>query len=125
MDTVQLQRPIVLKARKKKKRRYSRGLGDLQRVTRGFSKLNARAARAYATGFDTFYKASDKSSLKKRDGALRDLSRNLGKAASKSLRKSSRLPSDAALILSTGSSRRAIRRQIKVISFLNRRLGLR
>jgi len=125
MDTVQLQRPIVLKARTKKKRRYSRGLGDLQRVMRGFGKLNARAAGAYATGFDVFYKASNKSSLKRRDGALRDLGRNLGKAASKSLRKSSRIPADAALILSTGSSRRAIRRQIRVFSFLNRRLGLR
>lgn len=127
MDTepVQLPRPIVIKVRKKHKRRYSRGLGDLQRVARGFSKLNSRAASAYASGFASFYKSSNKSSFKKRDGALRDFSRNLGKAASKSLRKGSRLPADAAVILSTGSARRAIRRQIQVISFINRRFGLR
>jgi hypothetical protein len=89
---MELQRPVVIKLKGKNKRRYSRGLGDLQRGARRMSKISARLARAYSKGFATFYAASDKSALKKRDGALRDFSQNLGKAASKSLRASSRIP---------------------------------
>jgi hypothetical protein len=122
---MELQRPIVMKPSRKKKRRYSRGLGDMQRVARGLSKLSARSARAYAKGFDTLYTASDKSSLKKRDGAIRDLGKNLGKAASKSLKASSRIPKDIGDIMVTRTMRRGMRRQIKIASFLNRRMGIR
>jgi hypothetical protein len=119
-------RPIVIKIKKgKKKRRYSRGLGDLQKSARGFSKISTRAARSMFQGVDTLFKASDKSALKKRDGALRDLGKNLGKAASKALRVSSRIPADVGKVLSTGTSRRVVRRQIRLISRMNRRFGMR
>lgn len=117
--------PIVIEIKKKKKRRYSRGLGDVQRSLRRMNKISSRTARAYYKGFDTLYRASDKSSLKKRDGALRDLSKNFGKAASKSLRASSRIPADIGKILNTRSTRRVIRRQIRIASMINKRFGVR
>jgi hypothetical protein len=122
---MELQRPIVMKPKKQKKRRYSRGLGDLQKTARGFSKLSARSARSVAKGFDTFYTASDSSAQKKRDGALRDLGKNLGKAASKSLKTSSRIPNDVGKILNTRSARRTIRRQIRLAAIVNKRFGIR
>jgi Family of unknown function (DUF6312) len=122
---MELQRPIIIRPGRKKKRRYSKGLGDLQKSARGFSKLSARAARAYSKGFQVLYRASDKSAQQKRDGALRDLGKNLGKAASQSLRATSGIPKDVSKIMYTRSMRQSVRRQIRIASFLNRRLGLR
>lgn len=118
-------RPIVLNLKKKKKRRYSKGLGDLQRGLRGMNKLSARSARAMFKGVEALREASDKSAEKKRDGALRDLARNLGKATSKSLKVSSRIPEDVGKLLNTRSTRRAVKRQIRIASKLNRRFGIR
>lgn len=118
-------RPIVLKLKKKKKRKYSRGLADLQRAGRGFTKISMRMSRSAFKGMDEFRKASDKSARKKRDGALRDLGVNMGKAASKSLRASSRIPRDFGKILHTRSMRRGVRRQIRIASRLNRMIGFR
>lgn len=117
--------PIVINIKKKKKRRYSRGLGDLQRTGRGMNKVSASMARALYDGADKFRKASDKSARKKRDGALRDLGLNIGKAMSKSLSASSPIPVDIAQTLNTSSMRRSTRRQIRVLSRLNRVLRLR
>ena len=122
---MELNRPIVLNLNKKKKRRYSKGLGDLQRSLRGMNKLSARSSRAMFKGVDALRKASDKSAEKKRDGALRDLAKNLGKATSKSLKASSRIPEDMGKLLNTRSTRRAVKRQIRIASKLNRRFGIR
>jgi hypothetical protein len=116
---------VIKPDQKKKKRRYSRGLGDLQRSGRSFNKLSARVVKAIYKGYSTFYEASDKSARKKRDGALRDLAKNLGKAAGKALRASSRLPADWGKMMRTGSARRALRRQTRFAARLNRRFGLR
>ena len=118
-------RPIVINVKKKKKRRYSRGLADLQRGTRGLGKISRRIARSMYEGADKFQKASDKSSRKKRDGALRDLGLNIGKALSKSLDTSSGIPRDIAKTLNTKSMKRSTRRQIRMISRFNRVLRLR
>ncbi|GAB4579388.1 MAG: hypothetical protein Fur0022_21260 [Anaerolineales bacterium] len=122
---MELDRPILLNLKSKKKRRYSKGLGDLQRGLRGMTKISARSAKAIFKGVDALREASDKSAEKKRDGALRDLAKNLGKATSKSLRTSSRIPEDLGKLLNTRSTRRAVKRQIKIASKLNRRFGIR
>ena len=74
---MELQRPIVIRLKRKKKRRYSRGLADFGRTTRGLTRASARAARAYYEGYDAFARASDKSARKKKDGALRDLGKKM------------------------------------------------
>ncbi|NWF69879.1 MAG: hypothetical protein HXY40_12410 [Chloroflexi bacterium] len=118
-------RPIVVQVKKKKKRRYSRGLGDLQRSARGLSKISARVARSLSKGADKFYETSDKSASKKRDGALRDLGLNIGKSLSRSLEEASSIPRDMAKMLNTRSVRRAARRQLRVMSRFNRLIRLR
>ena len=122
---MELDRPIVLNLKNKKKRRYSKGLGDLQRGLRGMNKISARSAKAIFKGVDALREASDKSAEKKRDGALRDLAKNLGKASSKSLRASSGIPEDLGKLLNTRSTRRTVKRQLKIASKLNRRFGIR
>jgi hypothetical protein len=120
-------RPIVINIKKKKKnkKRYSRGLKDLQQTGRGFTKISSRIARSVYKGMQQFRKASDKSASKKRDGALRDLMLNMGKASSKSLRISSRVPLDIAKTLNQRSGRRIFRRQLSLMSRMNRRFRLR
>src|SRR5690349_19554638 len=87
-------RPIVINLKKKKKKKYSRGLKDLQLTGRGITRVSSRIASAVYKGMQAFRKASDKSAGKKRDGALRDLVLNMGKASSKSLRVVSGVPRD-------------------------------
>jgi Family of unknown function (DUF6312) len=118
-------RPIVINLKKKKKRRYSRGLSDFHRATRGLSKVSTTMARSLYKGADEFRQASDKSARKKRDGALRDLGLNVAKAMSQSLRASSHIPRDIAKTLNTGTMRRSTRRQIRMLSRFNRVLRLR
>ena len=119
-------KPIVIDLKKKKKKRkYSRGLKDFQRSGRSMTKISSRLTRAVAQGVDTFAKASDKSAGKKRDGAMRDFGLNMAKGFSKTLRKSSRTPLDLAKALDRGSLRRSRRRSIKVTSRMARAMRLR
>jgi hypothetical protein len=108
-----LTKPIVINTKKKKKRRYSRGLKGLQIAGRRSSKVSSRMMRSVSKGFDTFRKANDKSSRKKRDGALLDFNRNVAKGLSRSLRESSRIPFDLAKAWDTKGSRRMARRQTR------------
>jgi len=122
---MELQRPIVIRLKRKKKRRYSRGLGDFGRTTRGLTRASARAARAYSEGYDAFSRASDKSARKKKDGALRDLGKNMRKAARRSLRVADRIPGDLEAIPAPRGGVRSRRRQMRVMARLNRRFGVR
>ena len=124
-EQLDLTKPIVIDFKKKKKRKYSRGLRDLQISERRTADVSARMMRSISEGFDAYRKASDKSSRKKRDGALLDMNRNLAKGLRRSLRKSSRLPVDLAKAVETPGSRRFARRQIRSISRLNRLLRIR
>ena len=120
-----LSKPIVIKMKKKKNRKYSRGLRDLQVTGRRLSKVSSHVARSVSEGFDAYRKASKKSARKKRDGALRDLSLNLAKGLSRSLRESSRIPVDLAKAVDTRGSRRLARRQIRNMARFNRLLRIR
>jgi hypothetical protein len=110
--------PIVLeyKSRKKKKRRYSRGLGDFQRVEGRLSRVNRRIAKAMAEGASTYEKERKKSARKKKDGAIRDFVPNLGEAMSASLREASSVPVDVANAINTKSARRLLRNQLRMIA---------
>jgi len=118
-------KPIVIKSGKKKKFKYTRGLGDFQKTSRRASKVAGKMARASAKGIETFRKASDKSARKKRDGALRDFGLNAAKGVSKSLRVASSTPYDIAKAFDRRSSRRLIRRQIKTAARMARLMRMR
>lgn len=112
-------RPLVLeyKAKKKKKRRrYSAGLEDMQEVEAGVSRTIRQAARAVAKGTDRYDKARRRSARKKRDGAIRDFIPNMGEALSESLREASDIPAEVADTLNTKSTRRRVRRRIRDVS---------
>jgi uncharacterized protein YukE len=115
--------PIVISNKGKKKRKYSRGLKELQQNGRSLAKVSDDLARSLSKGIKTYRKASDKSAGKKRDGAMRDFGVNLAKGLSKSLRVSSSVPEDLAqALMGQGSARRRMKRQMRLAARLNRRL---
>lgn len=118
-------RPIVIGGRKKKKRKYSRGLGELQVVGGRLTKVTEKAARDSVKGLRMFLRASEKSSRRKQDGAIRDLGVNLAKGVGKSLEESSAIPEEVARALSTRKSRKSVRRRLKITARLSRALGLK
>jgi predicted nucleic acid-binding Zn-ribbon protein len=111
-------KPIVLeyKSKKKKKRRYSKGLEDVQEVEAGLSRAIRKATSAIAEGTATYDKARRKSARQKKDGAIRDFIPNMGEALSESLREASDIPADVADTLNTKSNRRRLRRRIRDVS---------
>jgi hypothetical protein len=115
--------PIVVEVdRKRRKKRYSRGLRDLQITNRGMARASRRLVRAVARGMGTYLKESDKSARKKRDGALRDFGLNSADALGTGLRELSALPGDVANTLNTRGWRRSMRRSLKATARFNRRL---
>jgi hypothetical protein len=124
-EQLNLTKPILLNLKKKKKRKYSPGLKELQISERRTAATSSRMMRSITKGFDAYRKASDKSARKKRDGALLDMNRNLAKGLSRSLRETSRIPIDLAKAVDTRGSRRSARRQVRSLSRLNRLLRIR
>jgi hypothetical protein len=120
-----LSRPIVMKTKKKKKRRYSRGLRDVQVAGRRMTRVSSRTARAVVKGMNAFRKASDKSARRKRDGVIRDFGLNAAKGMTRSLRASSRIPLDFAKAFDTRASRRFVRLQLRAASRFGRVLRFR
>jgi Family of unknown function (DUF6312) len=115
--------PITVTVKKKRgKRRYSRGLRDLQTSNRGMTKASRRLVKAVARGMTTYLKESDKSGRKRRDGALRDFNLNVADAIGASLREASGIASDVARSFNTRGWRRSMRRSLKATARFNRRL---
>ena len=109
--------PIVIKLRgNKKKRKYTRGTKDVQRLERGVTKASRRLSRAVASGFATYEKKRNKSSRKKRDGAIRDAIENWTRAYGRAIRKGSDAPYDVAKALNTKRLSRPIRDAIRLVT---------
>jgi hypothetical protein len=98
------------------KRKYSRGLKEVQRTERRFAKAGRRFGRAIATGFDTYYDRNLESSYKKRDGAVRDALKNWAKAWEKTVEKSAGIPYDIAEAFDTKTMRRNIRTVVRFLA---------
>jgi hypothetical protein len=123
-------RPIVLdykkRAKKKsaasdgKKPKYSRGLGDVQRLEGDAVNVAQKVAKAMSKGIDTYQRERDKSARSKRDGAIEDFINNSAKASSASMKEASDIPIDVADSLSRTSAgkslRRGLRRSARMIS---------
>ena len=108
--------------RRRKKRKYSKGLKEIQQFGRSMNKASGRVARAVAKGMATYRKRSDKSARKKRDGALRDLSVNLAEGLGKTVRILSGVPTDLANAMNGRRARKRVRRQLRATSRLLRPL---
>lgn len=87
-------RPIVLSKRKKKKRkkRYTKGFKDVQRLSHGVLESSEQLYQGGRKTVRTLRKRSDRSARKRRDGALKDLPDNLGRALQDGLEASARAP---------------------------------
>lgn len=81
---------------KKPRRKYSKRLKGIQELERGVSKATHRLVGSIDEGLRAWRKSTDKSSRKKKDGAIRDAVTNYAKAVSKSLRVASAVPVDLA-----------------------------
>lgn len=98
LDTASAGGPEVVAegAPKKRKKKYSKGLRDLQRLERGLSRASLRLADAVSAGLRTYHQRSEASALERRDGAFRDSFENAAIATGKSLQVASRVPRDLA-----------------------------
>ncbi|MCB0006545.1 MAG: hypothetical protein KDE04_08815 [Anaerolineales bacterium] len=112
--------PVVLKYKKfskgRKKKKYSKGTGDWQRMERDMSKINKKISRAIAEGAATYDRERNKSASKKKDGAVRDFGRNLAEAISATMDETTSVPRDVAEMLDNKSSRKLLKRQLKLAS---------
>ncbi len=96
-DLVVIERPIVYeKTRNKKrgKRKYSKNLKDPQKLEVDATRSANRVARAVADGISEYRGERNKSARRKRDGAIKDVVRNIGRGLSEALDTGSRAPSD-------------------------------
>jgi len=87
MNLVEGEGPDVPKKKKKKKvkRRYSTGLGLAQESVRAMNKGGRSVSKALAAYWKEWDEGWDRSSGKKRNGALIDLPRNYGRTLSKAM----------------------------------------
>ena len=120
VESIEELRPINLKYRGRrngrKKKRYTKGTGDWQRMEADLSKINKKVARAMAEGAATYDRERSSSARKKKDGAVKDFRRNLAEAISVTLDETTDVPKDIARMMDTKSSRKLLKRQLKLMS---------
>lgn len=94
--------PIVLRAgkKKRKKKKYSRGLKGVQKFLFRSSKGTYRLSSALAKGIQTWRRKSSRSARRRRDGLFRDGFKNTAKAYGKVIRVTSKSPKDFVRALS-------------------------
>ncbi|HET9767589.1 MAG TPA: hypothetical protein VFS60_12120 [Thermoanaerobaculia bacterium] len=113
--------PIVYEYRKRRgKKRYSKGTKDIQVCERGFSRSLERVADAVADGFGRYRRRRNRSANRKKDGAIKDFVRNVGRGAEKALRTGSKAPTDLTRRVTWKRLRRATRSVIPPVPFFVR-----
>lgn len=105
--------PIVVRLQKKK-RRYSRPLKELQKQLWRGTRAGDRLVDAVSAGLSRYRKRSNKSSIRKKDGLLKDFFKNSARGMGTTLRRSSTVPR----ILAVSINRRAIKRQVRLMRSL-------
>jgi hypothetical protein len=73
---------------------YSKTYERHQKAERRMTSASRRLARAVLVGIETWEKERDRSSRKKKDGAMRDAPENLAKAYGEALKEASRVPEE-------------------------------
>ena len=98
----------VIEKKKKRRRKVSRELRDVEQMERYLGRAAQRTARAMAEGLDTYRRRRRRSARKKRDGALRDMPENAAAGMAETLRVMSRVPVDLARAADTPTVRRVL-----------------
>lgn len=93
----------------KKKRKYSSTFKELQKMERGVSKALKRLADAVDSGISTYHEETNKSSYRKRDGAILDFPLNLTQGLGVTISKVSLAPYDIAKTLNTKALKSGLR----------------
>ena len=101
---------------KKKKRRYSRGLGTLQHLVRGATRSAETVTSGVARVFSEYNERSDKSARRKRDGALRDGIENWTKAFSKGLQVAGDAPYKFVKEINRGPGSKQVRDSVRLLT---------
>jgi hypothetical protein len=101
---------------KKKKRRYSAGLGTIQHLERGVTRSLETVSKGVARTFSEYSERSEKSARKKRDGALRDGIRNWTKALSKGMRVAGDAPYDFVKQVNRGPGSKQVRDTVRLLT---------
>jgi hypothetical protein len=91
-------------------RKYSKRRKNVQEFERHASKGIHRLVKSVEAGVREWREATDRSSRKRKDGALRDVLENSARAVSKQIRVASRAPQDAARALRSLKITKALRR---------------
>jgi hypothetical protein len=78
----------------KSKRCYSKRWKSIQRVERGTTKAARRLTAAVSDGVNVWIDAREKSAERRKDGAVRDVRKNVKKAIRKTVREASSAPAD-------------------------------
>ena len=105
-----------VKTGKKKKRRYSFGLGTIQHLERGVTRSLETATKGVARTFSEYSERSDKSARKKRDGALRDGIENWTKALSKGMRVAGEAPYEFVKQVNRGPGSKQVRDTVRILT---------
>lgn len=91
-------------------RKYSKRNENVQRFERHASRGLHRLAKSVEAGMREWRKATDRSSRKRTDGAIRDALENSARAVGKQIRMASRVPEDAVRAVRTLKVTKALRR---------------
>lgn len=107
---------VNYKKGKRKKRRYSSGLKEVQKAELGLVKASQRLSRAAERGLRTYRKRRDKSARKRKDGAIRDALENWSRGLGRAMRVGSDAPYDFAKEVNTGRFSRQLRDTLRLIT---------
>jgi len=99
--------------KKRGKRRYSNRLKEAQQILFPLNRAAERVSDAVAAGITVWRRESDKSSRRKRDGAVKDLTDNGARSVAKIVRKSSLAPLDVSKAMRRTRLYRSIVRSIR------------
>ena len=102
--------------KKKKKLRYSFGLGTIQHLERGVTRSLETASKGVARTFSEYSERSGSSARKKRDGALRDGIANWTKALSKGMRIAGEAPYDFVKNVNRGPGSKQVRETVRLLT---------
>lgn len=93
-------RPIVLRVKRGRRRggrkRYSRNTKDLQRFVYGSSRALFRLADGAAAGTESFWRRSNRSARRRKDGLAKDFYRNFARGIDRASRQAGRAPYEIA-----------------------------
>ena len=101
----------------KKKRKYSRSAGPPQKLERRISKSGHRVSKAVEKGIRTYLDERDKSSDRRRDGALIESYANVAEGLSEGINEASPAIKDVARAVNSKRTRKVLRTAVRSIPF--------